>query len=1149
MRPHNPKPSKRSADKALQTTIQHRLAWLRGFPLDGMNWQVVGQDRGQNDPIIVLDRSRLRASQYALRSIPRRFPKALPRRYQSTERWQRSVREKLDPIIRFIHEEGTLPHWSQLPQAAPVIDQAQSLARRLPRFEPLNHAVFWTYWNDAKSTRAALAFLERFEKSFGYWLEYKKTPVELDFLRLFRLYQCQPECLTSILQRFASRDSWILRLEQGSIVRSLREQIQSLPRFMQCLEDPDSLYCPADIRKYKRRGPQSALEIFELLPTLTLRSPGDQKNALILIEALLPGESLVELWSEWWFRLEEFTKGLPKPGPPDRGPTQCPKSQINALRKQFSKIEQGGPRAFTRDDNFHLTRNVLSEWRGPAAEAASGILSMLQDKDRRAWIENWHCEFRSWERCLVLIFRELRKFWENSNGVENWRLWSGVSPYRLATELWDLYDEDGGGLSKKELRRLLQVMKGSIKRDLAKTDYEAPSEFYKCLGFFRALTGLKWPSDKLARLASHVSSQNRRELTPGMLRLNWWLAEQNEALFASLMASSSSVNTLRDSKALALLEQCPRSAGRFREGLFSQHRRLAQSLLNMTLLYIELLPKKTLAVLQSWTEPSSPVRMGWAEDYPEELRQEIFSLCRWDSDAKKSLVKILGKDCPQVEAIKRELAALEFLAEQRAVSESQRLRIQSLKERLQERKKLSVARLERLKEKLRSRTLLAQFRRLEELFQQILKESDEECAIYLQVIDKLGMKWLSPLLAIRGLKPRWRKLGEDVLRRRLSDEPWNFIDKTRNANFVIEMEKAGVKMAPWLNETTVTKTGDWSLRLERDPLEILLMGEHFSTCLSPFDINFFSTLANCLDINKQVLYARDRSGQMQGRCLLALSQSGQMLHYEIYCHGQESLRAAIQTYIAQLAEQMSTELAQTGQVQRLVAPSWYDDGVVCPENKALDSIILRLEEQLRDDEPSLSLTALEAEFGPLKLNLLRELLSRPMFSISPKLLGIFFEARPQWLLEPTLHYEALLWAEFKGDHALLKELLTAIEKSHSWRPWSEDRIIQLPRLWLQLGETAKALRFLRKTPWNTRDECEESQERLLLWGECYAAVRRPMKALAYYKRLLYGGCLGTLKKRADVLEGQLMSLLNLKAEEGDSHPLLRYKRKRSLPGN
>ena len=50
------------------------------------------------------------------------------------------------------------------------------------------------------------------------------------------------------------------------------------------------------------------------------------------------------------------------------------------------------------------------------------------------------------------------------------------------------------------------------------------------------------------------------------------------------------------------------------------------------------------------------------------------------------------------------------------------------------------------------------------------------------------------------------------------------------------------------------------MRLERDPLSILQLGNYFDTCLSFGAFNAFSTVANACELNKRVVYAVDDRG-------------------------------------------------------------------------------------------------------------------------------------------------------------------------------------------------------------------------------------------------------------------------------------------------
>jgi hypothetical protein len=139
-------------------------------------------------------------------------------------------------------------------------------------------------------------------------------------------------------------------------------------------------------------------------------------------------------------------------------------------------------------------------------------------------------------------------------------------------------------------------------------------------------------------------------------------------------------------------------------------------------------------------------------------------------------------------------------------------------------------------------------------------------------------------------------------------------------------------MEPWIDglepvEHDPPGGGKVTLRLEGDPLEIFRMGQHFSTCLSPGDVNFFSVLANAADINKRVLYARDANGKVIGRCLLALARDGGILTFRPYCHDMSiGFSELVAGFTRLLASRMRTLTAWSGILDTLVAKEWYNDG-------------------------------------------------------------------------------------------------------------------------------------------------------------------------------------------------------------------------------
>ena len=112
-------------------------------------------------------------------------------------------------------------------------------------------------------------------------------------------------------------------------------------------------------------------------------------------------------------------------------------------------------------------------------------------------------------------------------------------------------------------------------------------------------------------------------------------------------------------------------------------------------------------------------------------------------------------------------------------------------------------------------------------------------------------------------------------------------------------------------------------------IDHLLMGFHFGTCLSPDDFNFFSTVANAVDLNKRVVYGKTLDGRIVGRCLFAINDSGGILTFRRYAHEErEDFGEAVDQFADELASRMNTHLATGGEVSNLVADDWYNDGPI-----------------------------------------------------------------------------------------------------------------------------------------------------------------------------------------------------------------------------
>jgi hypothetical protein len=72
------------------------------------------------------------------------------------------------------------------------------------------------------------------------------------------------------------------------------------------------------------------------------------------------------------------------------------------------------------------------------------------------------------------------------------------------------------------------------------------------------------------------------------------------------------------------------------------------------------------------------------------------------------------------------------------------------------------------------------------------------------------------------------------------------------------------------------------LAIEADPLEALKLGTYVGSCLGRGGSFAYSVAAVVLDVNKQVIYARDARGSVVGRQLLAISEDEELVCYSVY---------------------------------------------------------------------------------------------------------------------------------------------------------------------------------------------------------------------------------------------------------------------------
>jgi hypothetical protein len=232
----------------------------------------------------------------------------------------------------------------------------------------------------------------------------------------------------------------------------------------------------------------------------------------------------------------------------------------------------------------------------------------------------------------------------------------------------------------------------------------------------------------------------------------------------------------------------------------------------------------------------------------------------------------------------------------------------------------------RLAERIDDLTARAYERRLDAVFRGILKQ------VFRISLARLTPAWRDAIRFYLAAK-RNRELTSTVLRAAAAGVD---LARTlpRNRAWIDEVS-GRMDVAAWLapRAREVTLGGKvHTLAVEQDPIEVLRMGIPFGTCLSLDDgVNAASTVVNAADANKRVLYLRDPGGSIVARKLVAVSEEGAIVGYNLYVAPREhvtAVGAAFQAFCEELAAATGLPLAREGTPRQIHPGFWYDDGAV-----------------------------------------------------------------------------------------------------------------------------------------------------------------------------------------------------------------------------
>jgi len=510
----------------------------------------------------------------------------------------------------------------------------------------------------------------------------------------------------------------------------------------------------------------------------------------------------------------------------------------------------------------------------------------------------------------------------------------------------------------------------------------------------------------------------------------------------------------------------------------------------------------------------------WMRVYPPLFRGALRRLQGVDRSARKTAEQILGRTFPRPEKLDVEIAALRRRIE--PAPDPERLRVR-LTRQLERRRALD--RAPHTVEGMSGTKLVRLIGKLDQAADRhTLATWETELGVHLD--EALGYRlripevpsWLSepPMTDLwphlMQLDAGDRHLALRLLKVRSGPYPWDLRDAAPNRRFVERLVRAGIDAGPWVDGVGVRRhahaRGEIFLQLERDPIEVFRMGHYFGTCLSPGDMNFFSTVANAADLNKRVLFARFEDGQVVGRCLLAITDAGRLLAFHPYCHHPDvDFRTMALAFARELTEAMGTELVPQGRVPRLVAKDWYDDGPVDLTGRFVKlQWGGKLEDRLRLVAPLELPAVLDEELGtgfldarsfPLLTSLVHRLdrddLVAPLVDLALRIEGI-----DRFTCESLLTMAWDTGARSEARHLYARRIRASLRRHGT------PALFTTPRVLAEMGDASFALRLLRRSrPRGVeRDEDELDADRLLAAASAHRELRRDHRARALLARAI-----------------------------------------------
>ncbi len=235
--------------------------------------------------------------------------------------------------------------------------------------------------------------------------------------------------------------------------------------------------------------------------------------------------------------------------------------------------------------------------------------------------------------------------------------------------------------------------------------------------------------------------------------------------------------------------------------------------------------------------------------------------------------------------IKNELVFLEEKAKKGEITPLQEKRMQYLHNQIKDASNLRLVLQKRIKKELKRLEISLPFEALKHQWEKFLEIWWH--SRFMNLPAPGNPEYLQNLLILLEYIDRNKRLLKKIIRLYVQGE--NIYEHfPGNQKFLKDFEKNKGNVNGWLTPYRKEfhfKNDVWTIYVSEDPLEIFMMGTYFLTCLAPTETNNFSVVANAAEINKKVIFIRNKKGIAIARKLIAMSKNHRLLYgFHNYSH-------------------------------------------------------------------------------------------------------------------------------------------------------------------------------------------------------------------------------------------------------------------------